>query len=55
VERVNRTVYPTRQAARIDVSTYIELRYKQIRLHSALGYMPPNEFERNWFERKFVA
>ena len=55
VERVNRTVYPTRQAARIDVSAYIELRYNQIRLHSALGYMPPNEFERNWFERKLVA
>lgn len=55
VERVNRTVYPTREAARIDVTAYIELRYNQIRLHSALGYMSPNEFERNWFELNSAA
>jgi transposase InsO family protein len=45
VERVNRTVYPTREHARIDISAYIELRYNSIRLHSALGYLTPNEFE----------
>lgn len=55
IERVNRTIYPTREAARIDVTAYIELRYNQIRLHSALGYMSPNEFERNWFEGDTAA
>lgn len=55
VERVNRTVYPTRESARTDVSTYIELRYNQTRLHSTLGYMSPNEFELNWFEQNAAA
>jgi transposase InsO family protein len=55
VERVHRTTYPTREHARIDITRYIELRYNQKRLHSALGYMTPNEFERNWFARNTVA
>jgi putative transposase len=37
VERVNRTVYPTRENARNDVARYIEFRYNTKRLHSALG------------------
>lgn len=48
VERVHRTVYPTREHARIDIARYIELRYNQKRLHSALGYITPNEAEQNW-------
>ena len=43
VERVHRTVYPTREKARHDVARYIELRYNQTRLHSALGYRTPQE------------
>ena len=54
-ERVNRTVYPTREQARVDITAYIELRYNQKRLHSALGYMTPNEAERNWFEQDQAA
>lgn len=54
-ERVNRTVYPTRDHARLDISGYIELRYNQIRLHSALGYQTPNEVEDAWFGRKTAA
>lgn len=54
-ERVNRTVYPTRKHARVDVSRYIELRYNQIRLHSALGYRTPNEVENDWIEQQKAA
>jgi putative transposase len=43
VERVNRTVYPTRKKARDDVARYIEVRYNWQRLHSALGYRIPQE------------
>ena len=50
VERVHRTVYPSRGHAIRDIARYIELRYNQKRLHSALGYRTPNEFERNWYE-----
>jgi len=52
---VNRTSYPTREHARIDITRYIELRYNQIRLHSALGYMTPNEIECEWFENHRAA
>ncbi|WP_219070986.1 integrase core domain-containing protein, partial [Candidatus Mycobacterium methanotrophicum] len=34
-ERVNRTVYPTREHARKDITKYIELRYNNKRLHLA--------------------
>jgi putative transposase len=55
VERVNRTSYPTKDHARRDIAGYIELRYNQRRLHSALGYITPNEAEQIWFDQQSAA
>jgi transposase InsO family protein len=52
VERIHRTVYPTRERARIDISRYIELWYNQNRLHSALGYRTPNKAEYDWHQQQ---
>jgi transposase InsO family protein len=54
-ERVNRTEYPTREHARKDIISYIELRYNQIRLHSGIDYHTPNEVESEWFDRNKAA
>src|ERR1700750_862085 len=43
VERVRRTVYPTRKKACEDIARWIELRYNRTRLHSGLGYRTPQE------------
>ena len=55
VERVHRTVYPTREHAIKDVARYIELRYNQKRLHSALEYRTPNEVEQAWYDNRAAA
>jgi putative transposase len=43
IERVYRTVYPTRKKAREDVANYIELFYNRRRIHSGLDYRTPQE------------
>ncbi len=55
VERVNRTVYPTRKRAKEDIARYIELWYNSRRLHSALGYRPPREVYDEYFELSQAA
>jgi putative transposase len=55
VERVNRTVYPTREHARKDVARYIELRYNTQRLHSALGYRTPREAHSDYLNQQQAA
>ena len=52
VERVHRTIYPTRKKAREDIARYIELRYNRTRLHSALGYRTPQEVHDEYLTRK---
>lgn len=42
----------TRQEARQRIFVYIEIFYNRKRLHSALGYCSPAEFEQNYFTQK---
>jgi putative transposase len=55
VERVHRTVYPTRKRAKGDIARYIELRYNRTRLHSALGYRTPQEAHDEYLNRQLAA
>lgn len=55
VERVNRTVYSSREHARTDVARYIEFRYNTQRLHSGLGYKTPHEVYIEHLNRQLAA
>jgi putative transposase len=55
VERVHRTVYPTRQKAKEDIARYIEIRYNRQRLHSGLGYRTPQEVYDEYLNGQLAA
>ncbi len=55
VERVHRTIYPTRKKAREDIARYIELRYNRRRLHSAIGYRTPQEALDEYLNQQLAA
>jgi transposase InsO family protein len=46
-EEVYRNEYRDLQDAATYIGDFLERVYNRKRLHSALGYMPPEEFERN--------
>ena len=46
-EEVHRNEYRDLADARASIAEFLEKVYNQKRLHSALGYLPPAEFERN--------
>ena len=47
-EEVYRSEYRDLAEARSSIGGFLEKVYNQKRLHSALGYLPPAEFERDW-------
>ena len=47
-ELVDRSSWPTLDVARLAVFDWIERFYNRTRLHSALGYLSPDEFERRY-------
>ena len=44
-EEVHRNEYRDLTEARSEIGTFLEKIYNRRRLHSALGYLPPAEFE----------
>ncbi|HEI6746178.1 TPA: IS3 family transposase, partial [Legionella pneumophila] len=54
-EQVQWKQYQTRYEAQQDILSYITMFYNSHRMHSHLGYMNPNQFERVWGEFKKVA
>ena len=44
-ELIHRTKYRTREQARNSIFEYIEIFYNRKRLHSAIGYCSPVEYE----------
>jgi putative transposase len=54
-ERVHRTVYPTREHARADITRYIDSWYNAKRLHSSLDYKTPLEVLNGWTDRQVAA
>jgi len=51
-EEVYRTEYRDLTDAQASIGAFLEKVYNQKRLHSALGYVPPVEFERGWKSQK---
>jgi transposase InsO family protein len=54
-ERVHHCGYQTRQEAKTDLFFYIEAFYNRRRLHSALGYVSPEAFEKAHYQQPEYA
>ncbi|GGS09925.1 transposase [Streptomyces humidus] len=54
-ERVSRVTYLTREAARQDITRYIEFWYNRKRLHSAVVYRPPREVYAEYEKLRIAA
>jgi transposase InsO family protein len=54
-EEVHRNEYRDLAEARCEIGAFLDKVYNQKRLHSALGYIPPAEFEANLAEQRKEA
>jgi len=50
VERIHLLRYDTRAHAKLDIVDWIEGFYNRTRRHSSLGYLSPEEFEREYYK-----
>jgi putative transposase len=55
MELVYHERYATRQAAKTSIFDYIEVFYNRQRMHSALGYLSPDQFEQQCLARRGPA
>lgn len=51
-ERIKRRIYPTREAARMDIFNYIEFFYNPIRRHGNNGGISPMAFEETYYQNE---
>ena len=54
-EEVECNEYESLTEAQAQIGAYIEREYNRTRLHSSLGYRPPEEYERLWEEAADAA
>ena len=47
--------FDSREQARREIAEYIDVYYNHQRLHSALDYVSPVEYERNWRSARLAA
>ena len=50
-ELIHNKIYATIAEARRDIFDYVEMFYNKERLHSTLGYMSPEEYERHYISQ----
>jgi putative transposase len=51
IEWIYGTSYANQHELRLSVFEYIELFYNRKRMHSSLGYLPPAEFMRQYYQQ----
>lgn len=45
-------MFATRDQARAELFEYLEVFYNRVRLHSSLGFLSPEEFERTYHPKR---
>lgn len=54
-ELIDRSSFPTRDAAKVSIFEFIEGFYNRVRRHSSLGYLSPSAYEQATIEEAAVA
>jgi putative transposase len=54
-ERVNRSIYKTREQARQDIFIYLEIFYNRKRRHAGIGYVSPERYEQDYYRKLQLA